>query len=392
MAKNKKPFLLVAFGVVLYVVLTHVGVILSTLKAGVSLVLPLVVGFILAFVLNVPMTMLEKQMNKIGFLNRKLRRSTKHLICMIITLCIIGLMVFLIVKLLVPEIQKSVINLYETLKVKMPQAIEFMKQRGLDTTLVEKVTNMLDINTITSAGNVVSFVFGFATSILNVILTIFIGVVIAAYSLLEKDDIKLNFKKALYGYCSQPVADNICFVSRLIKQTYYKFFSGQVIESIILGLFMYISLSLFRIPYAGLIGLLTGASAYIPYLGAFLSCGIGVALLIIIDPGKALLCLIVYQVVQFIENQFIYPHVVGSSVGLSALWTLVAVVVGGSLFGVVGMIFFIPLMSVCAELMGKSTNKNLEKKKLRIELRPEGVVGPYDLPADRAGEVEKTAK
>ena len=142
------------------------------------------------------------------------------------------------------------------------------------------------------------------------------------------------------------MGDKIWHVGSLIREVFGKFLGGQSIESCLLGFLMFVALSVFRIPYASLIAVLTAVCAFIPYIGAFLSCGIGVALILLVDPLQALLCLVVYQVVQFIENQFIYPHVVGSSVGLEPLWTIIAVLVGGAAFGVLGMIFFIPVMAV----------------------------------------------
>ena len=130
---------------------------------------------------------------------------------------------------------------------------------------------------------------------------------------------------------------------------------------------MFVAFCIFRLPYAGLVAMLTGVCAFVPYIGAFFSCGVGVLLTLIANPSQAILCFIVYQVVQFIENQFIYPHVVGNSVGLSPLWTLMAVMIGGKLFGLIGMIFFIPLVAVIYTLVREYTNKKLKEKKILIE-------------------------
>ncbi|MBQ5746608.1 MAG: AI-2E family transporter [Clostridia bacterium] len=134
-------------------------------------------------------------------------------------------------------------------------------------------------------------------------------------------------------------------------------------EACILGALIAIAFSIFNIPYALLIGVLTAVSAFIPYVGAFIACAVGAFLVLLANPSQVILCIIVYLVVQFIENQFIYPHVVGTSVGLSALWTLIAVMVGGSLFGLFGMIFFIPLTAVIIKLLREYTESCLAKKK-----------------------------
>ena len=118
-----------------------------------------------------------------------------------------------------------------------------------------------------------------------------------------------------------------------------------------------------RQPYAGLTAVLTAAFAFVPYIGAFLSCAFGILFTLLAAPNKALLCFIVYQATQFVENQFIYPHVVGNSVGLSPFWTLLAVLLGGKLFGVLGMIFFIPLMALVSQLLHESIERRLHTRK-----------------------------
>ena len=125
---------------------------------------------------------------------------------------------------------------------------------------------------------------------------------------------------------------------------------------------MFLAFTIFRLPYGSLVGVLTAICAIIPYVGAFISCSVSVFLVIIIDPMLAVRCLIVYLVVQFIENQFIYPRVVGGSVGLPPLYTLIAAMIGGKLFGIIGIIFFIPLMAVIVELVKEDVNRRLKNK------------------------------
>lgn len=210
---------------------------------------------------------------------------------------------------------------------------------------------------MTGAGNFLSSALGIATSTISIIVNCFFSLVIALYILLSKKTLGRQCKKLLYVHVRKPIADCIYHVATLISKTYSKFLSGQCIEAIILGVLIFISFTIFRIPYAVLIAVLTGVLSFIPYIGAFFACFIGAVLVLMVNPLQALLSIIVYQVVQFIENQFIYPHVVGGSVGLAPLWTLVAVLIGGNLFGILGMIFFIPLVAVLYQLVKEYTNK-----------------------------------
>ena len=213
----------------------------------------------------------------------------------------------------------------------------------------------------TIIGSVVSV----AGSTISTVVNAAVSLVIMFYVLVGKQELGKQTRRALYAYCKESVADKVCHIAKLSHDTYAKFLSGQCVEVLILGTLIFLSFSIFRIPYAGLTAVLTAAFAFVPYIGAFLSCAIGMLLTLLAEPNKVILCLIVYQAAQFVENQFIYPHVVGSSVGLSPFWTLLAVLLGGKMFGVLGIIFFIPLMAVISQLLHENIEHRLAVRKLK---------------------------
>ena len=215
-------------------------------------------------------------------------------------------------------------------------------------------------------GNALGKVVDATTSAFGVAMNVMMGFIIAIYVLLSKVSLTRQCKKMIYAHLSKNHADKICYISSLVNETYSKFFSGQCIEAVILGLLIFIAFTVFRLPYANLIAVLTAILSFIPYIGAFASCFIGALLIVMVDPWKGLLSIVVYQVVQFIENQFIYPRVVGGSVGLAPLWTLSAALIGGNLFGAIGMIFAIPVTAVLYVLLKDDANRRLQRKKLDI--------------------------
>ena len=152
----------------------------------------------------------------------------------------------------------------------------------------------------------------------------------------------------------------------MIRSTYTKFLTGQCVEACILGTLIFLSFTIFQLPYAVLVGVVTAICALVPYIGSFISCCLAVLLSLMVSPQKALITLIVYLVVQFIETQIIYPRVVGSSVGLSPMWTFLAVLLGGRMFGLLGMVLFIPLMSVIYTLLKEDVSKRLREKSIHI--------------------------
>lgn len=366
--RMKNCMLLIAFGVALYACLNNFGSVIRFFQDIGGLLLPIIGGMIVAFVLNVPVkgfeTLYSRLFRKINF---QPKNGPLVMLSLLSTLACIVLIVILVSTMVVPQLISSVRSVYLTIQTRSPQWIAFLSEYGFDTTWITKQLSSLSLsqidvehivqNVLTGAGNFLSSALGIATSTISIIVNCFFSLVIALYILLSKKTLGRQCKKLLYVHVRKPIADCIYHVATLISKTYSKFLSGQCIEAIILGVLIFISFTIFRIPYAVLIAVLTGVLSFIPYIGAFFSCFIGAVLVLMVNPLQALLSIIVYQVVQFIENQFIYPHVVGGSVGLAPLWTLVAVLIGGNLFGILGMIFFIPLVAVLYQLVKEYTNK-----------------------------------
>lgn len=366
--RMKNCMLLIAFGVALYACLNNFGSVIRFFQDIGGLLLPIIGGMIVAFVLNVPVkgfeTLYSRLFRKINF---QPKNGPLVMLSLLSTLACIVLIVILVSTMVVPQLISSVRSVYLTIQTRSPQWIAFLSEYGFDTTWITKQLSSLSLsqidvehivqNVLTGAGNFLSSALGIATSTISIIVNCFFSLVFALYILLSKKTLGRQCKKLLYVHVRKPIADCIYHVATLISKTYSKFLSGQCIEAIILGVLIFISFTIFRIPYAVLIAVLTGVLSFIPYIGAFFACFIGAVLVLMVNPLQALLSIIVYQVVQFIENQFIYPHVVGGSVGLAPLWTLVAVLIGGNLFGILGMIFFIPLVAVLYQLVKEYTNK-----------------------------------
>ena len=372
MEKQNKRFaaFLVFGGIAFYFGLTHFNTVTHWASALIGLCTPVVIGGIIAFLLNVPMTAIENGLKKL--FRRQPKRAGKGLrmLSLLLTFVCIIVVVALAVLMLIPELRKSIMSVIVQIQESLPGIIDYLYSLGIDSSVLTMVEQQLaSINLrevaqqmITGASSMLGTLVGAVTATVSVLGNALFSTVIALYILIDKENLSRQCRKLLYAFVEPQVGDKIWHVGSLIREVFGKFLGGQSIESCLLGFLMFVALSVFRIPYASLIAVLTAVCAFIPYIGAFLSCGIGVALILLVDPLQALLCLVVYQVVQFIENQFIYPHVVGSSVGLEPLWTIIAVPVGGAAFGVLGMIFFIPVMAVVYILLKESVNARIERK------------------------------
>lgn len=362
--KLKDALFLIAFGVVLYVGMTHLSTVLSAVSSVVDLLLPVLIGAIFAFVLNVPMSGLERMFQQAGkSLGRELPVIPVRVASLLITLAGIVLAFVGAVALVIPELIESARSIIPLAQEKIPEWIAFAEANGID--LSGLVQQMSELSQKVSADGASSLVGSAAVIARSTILTAgntMLGMVIAIYLLLGKHNFSRQALMIARANLPAGVVQKIRFVGNLACETYAKFLSGQFVEAIILGCLMYTTFKIFGLPYAGITAYLTSLCAFVPYVGAFLSGASGVVLTLLADPVKAPICLVVYLATQFIENQFIYPRVVGGSVGLAPMWALLAAIVGGKLFGVVGIVFFIPLASVIYTLVRDDTLAKLARK------------------------------
>ena len=216
-------------------------------------------------------------------------------------------------------------------------------------------------------GRIVSSGGGFIGGVVSGVSTFVIGLIFSFYILLQKEKLSRHGRQVIYGLLPLEKADRTLEILRLANRTFSSFLSGQCLEACILGTLFAVAMTIFRMPYALLVGVLIALTALIPIVGAFIGCGVGALLIAIDDPWKALWFVVMFLVLQQIEGNLIYPHVVGSSVGLPSIWVLAAVTLGGSLMGVLGMLLFIPLCSVVYSLFRAYVKDRLTARNVPVE-------------------------
>ena len=212
------------------------------------------------------------------------------------------------------------------------------------------------------AGNVLNSTVTVAKTLINSVMNFCVAFVFACYILLQKEKLATQIRKILYAFFSKKVVEKVLEIASLSYRTFANFVTGQCCEAVILGTMFFISMSILRFPYALLVGVLIAFTALIPIFGAFIGCFLGTLLILVADPMKAIAFVILFLVLQQVEGNLIYPHVVGGSVGLPSIWVLVAVTVGGSLMGIVGMLVFIPISSVVYALFREMVYKRLKER------------------------------
>jgi len=219
------------------------------------------------------------------------------------------------------------------------------------------------VKLIQSAGTgILSSTLTIVSGIANAIITFFVGFTFSIYVLFQKEKLSIQAKKVLYAFFSAKIADKVLRISKLTAETFEHFLSGQCVEAMILGTMFFITMSIFRLPYALLVGVMIAVTALIPVFGAFIGLVLGAFLIVMVNPMQAVGFIVLFFVLQQLEGNFIYPYVVGGSVGLPSIWVLAAVTIGGSLFGILGMFLFIPVCSVLYILFREYIHTRLVKK------------------------------
>ena len=370
---NKKTlrnlFLVAAAGIILYWILhetERVKVVFDGVKGVFS---PFVLGAGIAFVLNVPMRAFEGLLKKVG--NEKLRR----LFAVVLTILSVLLVLTLVSVLLIPQLVNTVNTLVNRLNEFNLEAFiaNMMEQYPAITTWVVNYTNLENFDlfailqqALSVFGSGISAILGGTVSAISTvfggIVDFVIALVFALYCLFQKETLARQGRKLLYAFLPENVGDYIVRVLRLSNSTFSNFLSGQCVEVCILGCLFAIAMAIARMPYIPLISILIAVTAFIPIVGAFIGCIVGAFLIFVNDPTswQVVVFVVMFLVIQQIENNLIYPRVVGNSIGLNGMWVLVAVAVGGELFGIAGMFLMIPFASVIYTLLREVTNKRLD--------------------------------
>lgn len=367
---------LIVFTAVIVVCLWKYEVSFQILSFIWGVVCPFILGGAIAFVLNVPMNFIQRHLfpeerTEHSKVLNKLARPVSMLLVLFLVIAAIGLVMFV----LIPQLGNTFANLGQSIQDFIPQIQEWAKVLFHNNKEVMDVINHLEfdwnkiMNTgfdffTSGAGSVLDSTISAAKSIINGITTFFIAFAFAIYILMQKEKLQVQSKKVLFAFVRKGRAEAVLEILSLTYQTFSHFLTGQCVEAVILGCMFVVSMAIFRLPYALLIGIVIAFTALVPIFGAFIGCFVGAFLIFMVDPMKAVAFIVLFLVLQQIEGNLIYPHVVGNSVGLPSIWVLAAVSIGGRLMGVVGMLIFIPIVSVFYALFREVVYLKLKKQKI----------------------------
>ena len=369
MKLNKKDIrLLVLYTVLLVFGFIYIKEIFSILKYIIKIFMPFIIGVMIAFVLNVLMGVIEnKWFEKLNW-NKNTKRGISLTLSILI---VIGFFIILLL-LIIPNLQDTIVIFANNIPDYLSNLKELLLKLNVSDNVINDIMDTLSNlgdsakeYVLSNSGKIIETTFGIASNVLNAFVNVFIGIVFAIYFLIDKEKISRQFSNIMKAYLPCKSCKKIEDIAELSNRVFANFVSGQCLEAIIIGVLCFFGMIILRLPYAGAISVLVGFTALIPVFGAFIGTIIGAFLIFMVNPLQSVIFVIFIIVLQQLEGNLIYPHVVGKSVGLPGIWVLVAVTIGASINGVLGMLLSVPLASILYSILKTDVNLKLKKKNTR---------------------------
>lgn len=359
---------LILYAVVLIFAFIYIKDILNIVGYIIKLFMPFIIGLAIAFVLNVLVNVIEKKWLK----NWKVSATTKRAVGLIIALTIIiGFIVFLLF-LIIPNLQNTIAIFADNIPIYNENLQALLNSWGIDANIINEVVEALKAlgDSASSyiqenSNQVLETTLGIATNVVTGFINITIGLVFAIYFLAQKEKISGQVANLMKAYLPNKVNQKITDIALLSNKIFSNFVGGQCIEALIIGFLCFLGMLILRLPYASTISVLVGFTALIPVFGAFIGTIIGAFLIFMISPLQALIFVIFILVLQQLEGNLIYPKVVGKSVGLPGIWVLVAVTIGASINGILGMLLSVPIVSIIYSIVATNVRYRLKEKETK---------------------------
>lgn len=363
---SKQILFYIVFTVALVATIYYLDVILGVVHTVSTVLLPVIYGLVLAFILNVLMNPIEKKLlQPLASKNRVMAKLQRPL-AIVLTFLVVIVILALVFLLVLPKVVESVVSLASFLPQYVDDFAEFinktLKYYGLTglswenwAQYASKVIKQIG-NAIT---NTVPQLLGFTVSVTGGIIHFIFGLIFSVYILAQKENLGQKAKGAMAAYLPESFNNKVYYVSNITNETFKNFLGGQCLDSLCLGTITFIVLSIIQMPYALVIAVTIGVTNMIPIIGPILGTIPCAFIILVISPVKAVILVVVIILLQEFESKVIYPHIVGGRVGLDGLWVLMAVVVGGGLFGLIGIIFAVPTFAVLGKILGNDMEKRL---------------------------------
>lgn len=382
--KNVRTILLIiAFAVLLYTAAQNLASVYGAVRTVWRVFGVVITGLAMAFVLNVPLKLFE---NRVFYgmsedrrpLVRKLRRPVSLVFALVVSLGLIGILIAVVLPQLtatvaevaarLPEYISSAVNWLNDFLAGFGIEIESLKNFTVDWEKVfsELTTYLKEGSANVDGSSVVDTVTGVGTSVVSTVMNIFLGLVVAVYILAQKERIGRFTRRCIDAFLPQKAASGLARIASMASETFSNFVAGQLADSCILGILCYICMRIFRFPYPEVISVVIGVTSLVPMVGSFIGEVIGALLILIVSPLKALLFVVMVLAIQQVDGAFIYPRIVGRSVGLPGVAVFCAVIVGGNVAGVIGAMIGVPVCALIYALLREAVDARLRRREEKL--------------------------
>lgn len=371
--QTKRAMVLIVFSVFIWWVFGNYQFILRGFNVLLGILTPFIIGFVIAFILNKPMSFFEKKLFEDGAKFEKVKEKYKRPLSYLITALLFLLIIAIVLLLVIPNLVSAGEDLAQKNPAYWENVEEYIKTSSIKYSGINDWVQGIDFQEINDS--MLSFVsgqsinwlgstFSVFSTVIGRIISLGLGFVFSIYFLLQKEDLSLGIKRLIYSVFPLRVADRIIYIGKITRESFSQFILGQSLDALALGSLFFVTMMIFRFPYAMMVSIIIAISAIIPIVGPFIGLVIGAFLIFVESPKMAGLFIILFLVLQQIEGNLIYPKIVGKASGLPSVWILAAVTLGGSLMGILGIILFVPIFSVIQKLLKEYTDKKLKEKDL----------------------------
>lgn len=366
-------FIVVASCIIFYLILSGIDQFNQLIRSYFSVLSPFLYGFVIAYLINYPLNFFTKYLKKISSL-QKVEKSTIHLIALILAYTLSGLLVYLFIMFVLPQLVSSVVGIVEKIPEYIQSTTHYIENLLNDTSFPPKVADFIYdrwaelaefINNGTTA--LISKLFIFLKNTVQIFWNMFLGIIISVYLLAEKDRFISLAKKVNYSIFNQKAANKIIKISIRAYKIFSNFLGGKILDSAIIGLIAFIVLSIFKMPYTVLISFIIGVTNIIPFFGPFIGAIPSFIIIFFESPIMALWFLVIVLILQQVDGNIIGPKILGDSLGISPFWILFAVLVGGKILGVIGLIIGVPLFVLVYSILKDIMEERLKARGLPVE-------------------------
>lgn len=394
----KKIIWLVVGLFALFLAIRYWAVIEGMVTLGFDAATPLLVGCVMAYVINILMNFYEKWYDRI--FKVEVAKKVKRIVCIIFAFLSLGGILAFIVNMILPELINCIASFIRMIPDAVAWLVEFVGeerlheyfpflQGGFDFSTISTQIEELLKSVLNGVGGAVGSIVTALTNVVSLIVSFVIGLIFSLYVLLDKEKLCAQSKQIVTTYLPKK-SEKILYVTRVVNESFHNFIVGQVTEAVILGVLCIIGMMIFRFPYAVMIGVFIGFTALIPIAGAYIGAGVGAVLMLTTDPLLALEFLIFIVILQQLEGNLIYPRVVGNSIGLPGIWVLTAITVGGGVLGIGGMLLAVPLAAAAYRLLREDLARRQPRATEQIAEEPQPIAEePQPVAEEPQPEVEE---